>query len=172
MWKVFVRHLKTIMILPFSVMVVIPLLVLLFTPPWNLSYLIGISAPILFGVGFILGLMSVAFFISSLVLFLRISEGTLAPWDPSKKLVVRGYYRHMRNPMIAGVGCVLFSEALVFDSLLLMIWTVLFFGLNHFYFILKEEPDLLGRFGREYQQYKTHVPRWWPRRFAWRPEDD
>jgi protein-S-isoprenylcysteine O-methyltransferase Ste14 len=30
-------------------------------------------------------------------------EGTLAPWDPPRKLLVRGCYRYVRNPMISGV---------------------------------------------------------------------
>ena len=31
--------------------------------------------------------------------FYRIGRGTLAPWDPPKKLVILGLYRFMRNPM-------------------------------------------------------------------------
>ncbi len=26
-----------------------------------------------------------------------------APWDPTQRLVVRGVYRYVRNPMISGV---------------------------------------------------------------------
>jgi len=35
--------------------------------------------------------------------FYRIGRGTLAPWDPPKKLVILGLYRFMRNPMYVGV---------------------------------------------------------------------
>ena len=38
----------------------------------------------------------------------------LVPWDPTRRLVVRGIYRHVRNPMITGVGAVLLDEAAVF----------------------------------------------------------
>ena len=45
-------------------------------------------------------------------------------------------------------------------------WALFFFGLNSVYFILKEEPDLLKRFGEDYKNYKENVPRWIPR---WKP---
>jgi protein-S-isoprenylcysteine O-methyltransferase Ste14 len=35
--------------------------------------------------------------------FYVIGKGTLAPWDPPKKLVIAGLYRYMRNPMYVGV---------------------------------------------------------------------
>src|SRR5689334_11565608 len=35
--------------------------------------------------------------------FYTIGKGTLAPWDPPKKLVIVGLYRYVRNPMYIGV---------------------------------------------------------------------
>ena len=32
-------------------------------------------------------------------LFAQIGRGTLAPWDPTRKLVAVGPYRYVRNPM-------------------------------------------------------------------------
>ena len=49
-------------------------------------------------------------------LFATIGHGTLAPWNPPEKLVVRGVYRHVRNPMITGVFCILLGEAVFFGS--------------------------------------------------------
>jgi protein-S-isoprenylcysteine O-methyltransferase Ste14 len=37
-------------------------------------------------------------------------EGTLAPWDPPRKPVVRGTYRYVRNPMISGVVSMLAGQ--------------------------------------------------------------
>ena len=48
----------------------------------------------------------------TVTLFIRIGRGTLAPWDPTRKLVVRGPYAHVRNPMITGVLAILIGEAL------------------------------------------------------------
>ena len=168
----FYEHAKSIVLLPMMAIVVIPLVIIIWVPQWNLSYLIGSSSELLFGIGILLFLLSIAFFISTLVLFIRISQGTLAPWSPSKRLVIRSYYRHSRNPMILGVLSILLSISLVFDSVALLGWCGLFLIGNHFYLILVEERDLADRFGEEYLEYRQNVPRWWPRRKGWRPEED
>jgi len=164
-------HLRAILALPVMALVVIPALI----------YYAGLSAAyhplrfldadlryIIAGVFTIPGSM---LFIGSIDLFIRIGKGTLAPWNPTKTLVVRGLYRNMRNPMITGVICILTAEAFIFPSILILFWGGTFFLLNHVYFILKEEPGLLKRFGEEYREYKEHVPRWIPKLKGWRPED-
>jgi len=40
-----------------------------------------------------------------------------------------------------------------------------------FFFILKEEPDLVKKFGEEYKEYTNNVPRWIPRLKGWMPEN-
>jgi protein-S-isoprenylcysteine O-methyltransferase Ste14 len=107
--------------------------------------------------------------ILSIRLFIVIGNGTLAPWNPPKKFVVTGLYMYVRNPMIIGVLIVLTGEALLFYSFLLLLWCALFYTVNHFYFILFEEPQLLKRFGDDYQNYKMNVPRWIPRIKPWNP---
>ena len=73
--------------------------------------------------------------------------------------------------MIIGVILILLGEAFIFRSGNLLIFMFFFVGLNHFYFVFKEEPDLVKRFGEEYKDYCKHVPRWIPRLKGWRPED-
>ena len=99
----------------------------------------------------------------TVALFAGIGQGTLAPWDPTSRLVVRGPYRHVRNPMISGVLCVLLGEAALFGSLAVLAWSGVVFALNAVYFVLVEEPGLRERFGAEYDAYAAHVPRWLPR---------
>lgn len=101
-------------------------------------------------------------------LFATIGRGTPAPWDPPRRLVVEGPYRHVRNPMIAAVLAVLLGEAALFGSSWLLIWTSIVAVVNHLYFLLHEEPRLERRFGEEYRDYKRNVPRWLPRRTPWR----
>src|SRR4051812_31874204 len=43
-------------------------------------------------------------------------KGTLAPWDPPRRLVVVGLYRFLRNPMYVGVLTLVLGWALVFGS--------------------------------------------------------
>ena len=92
-------------------------------------------------------------------LFVGIGKGTPAPWDAPRKLVIRGPYRHVRNPMISGVLVMLTAEAVFLGSWPLVGWTVFFFAANSVYFPLSEEPGLERRFGEAYRLYKTQVPR-------------
>jgi protein-S-isoprenylcysteine O-methyltransferase Ste14 len=96
-------------------------------------------------------------------LFVRVGRGTLAPWDPTARLVVRGPYRHVRNPMITGIGTILAGQALVFRSWGIAIELAMFGLINAIYFPLVEEPGLRQRFGAEYEEYCARVPRWLPR---------
>ena len=45
--------------------------------------------------------------VATIRLFVTVGKGTLAPWNPTQKLVVQGVYRHVRNPMISGVMFIL-----------------------------------------------------------------
>jgi protein-S-isoprenylcysteine O-methyltransferase Ste14 len=103
-------------------------------------------------------------------LFATRGRGTLAPWNPPQRLVVRGVYRHVRNPMISGVVAILLGEALIFGSWPLFLWACLFFAINAIYIPLSEEPGLEKRFGDAYRRYKRHVPRWRPRLRPWLPD--
>ena len=102
-------------------------------------------------------------------LFARIGKGTLAPWDPTQRLVVQGPYAHARNPMITGVLAALSGEALVLGSTAIAVWAAIFAVVNHVFFLAYEEPAVERRFGDEYRRYKENVPRWIPRRTPWRP---
>ncbi len=156
------RHLLAIALLPVMVTVAVPGLVLWghsFDPAaWPLV-LLGV---LLIGLGFALVAWTVA-------LFATIGRGTLAPWDPTARLVVLGPYRHVRNPMISGVLAVLLGEAALFASAPLLLWFAAVFAVNAVYFPLVEEPGLRKRFGADYDAYCANVPRWLPRLNAWEP---
>ena len=117
--------------------------------------------------GILLILLGLFFLIYTNKSFFKIGRGTLAPWDPPKKLVVEGAYRYVRNPMISGVLMVVLGEALIFYSIELFLLFILFFVINHVYFIYSEEPGLIKRFGDDYIEYKKNVPRWIPRLKPW-----
>jgi protein-S-isoprenylcysteine O-methyltransferase Ste14 len=106
----------------------------------------------------------------TITLFATAGQGTLAPWDPTERLVVLGPYRYVRNPMISGVLAILLGEAALLGSLALLAWFVLFFAVNAIWMPAVEEPGLERRFGAAYLAYKRNVPRWVPRLRPWEPE--
>jgi protein-S-isoprenylcysteine O-methyltransferase Ste14 len=105
--------------------------------------------------------------VRTIALFATLGRGTLAPWDPTTRLVVRGPYRRVRNPMISGVLFVLLGEAALFGSPALLLWFALVWAVNLLYIPLVEEPGLERRFGDDYVRYRAHVPRWIPRVRSW-----
>jgi protein-S-isoprenylcysteine O-methyltransferase Ste14 len=141
-------------ILPVTVLVLIPLYIERDLSVEHLSALL---------IGIILICGGVTLMIITISFFIRIGKGTLAPWSPTKKLVITGIYRYVRNPMIIGVLIVLIGESVSILSLNILIWALIFFIINNVYFLLYEEPDLDKRFGNEYREYKRNVPRWIPR---------
>ena len=89
--------------------------------------------------------------------------GTPAPFDPPKKLVVRGPYRYVRNPMYFSVVTVLAGESLFFASWALVRYLVFCWVVVHLFVLLYEEPTLRGKFDADYEEYCRKVWRWVPR---------
>ena len=54
-----------------------------------------------------------AMLVWTVTLFVRVGRGTLAPWDPTRRLVARGPYARVRNPMISGVLAIIVGEAAI-----------------------------------------------------------
>jgi protein-S-isoprenylcysteine O-methyltransferase Ste14 len=92
-------------------------------------------------------------------LFTRIGRGSIVPIDPTRQLVVVGPYRYSRNPVFVGYLAMLSGMFLASGAAALLAYTVAFFFYLEF-FIRREEPDLLARFGDEYHRYMESVPRW------------
>lgn len=120
-------------------------------------------------VGALVLLAGLALLVATIRLFVAVGQGTLAPWNPTQKLVVRGIYRHVRNPMISGVFLILLGEVIVLSSLPLLGWAIFFIVVNIIYIPLVEEPGLAKRFGADYEEYRRNVPRWVPRARGWGP---
>ena len=143
------------MLLPGTVTVVVPALLL---------WLGGADIePLTAAIGALLIAIGVGLVAWTVTLFARVGSGTLAPWDPTSKLVVRGPYRRVRNPMITGVATILAGQALFFRSWGIAIELAMFVVVNAIYFPLVEEPGLRRRFGADYEEYRERVPRWLPR---------
>jgi len=92
-------------------------------------------------------------------------RGTPAPFDPPRRLVVRGLYRWVRNPMYIGMGFFLAGEALLVPNVateILIMMLILWIVVNGFV-MLYEEPKLRQLFGDDYKDYCANVRRWIPR---------
>ncbi len=165
------RWLLAVLTLPLPVTGLIPA-ALIFTfrsSRWTHSFATP-STPI-FWLGAAAGGLGFALALWSVLTFARHGKGTPAPWDPPTRFVVRGPYCFVRNPMILGVILFLLGEAVLLWAVPLFAWFVLFLAGNILYIPWVEEKGLEQRFGTTYLQYKQCVPRWIPRRRAWRLTD-
>ena len=155
------RHLAAVLLLPGVVTIGVPALI-----GWQTDARLRPSAVI----GIPLIAAGVLLIISTVALFVTVGRGTLAPWDPTTRLVVEGPYRYVRNPMISGVLFILLGEAACLASLPLLIWFAAVLAVNALYLPLVEERGLRRRFGADYAEYAAHVPRWIPRLGPWTGE--
>ncbi len=95
--------------------------------------------------------------------FAVLGKGTPAPFDPPRRLVVRGPYKFVRNPMYLGAALALLGAALVYRSTALAGYTLVFLAVLHAFVLWYEEPTLRRLFGADYDAYSRSVRRWWPR---------
>jgi protein-S-isoprenylcysteine O-methyltransferase Ste14 len=100
--------------------------------------------------------------------FVFVGRGTLVPAVPTERLVVSGFYQHVRNPMYTGLLVVLIGEAILFASRHMVVYLAVVWLVTHFFICVYEEPTLSRRYGVEYLNIKKHVPRWIPRLRPWR----
>jgi protein-S-isoprenylcysteine O-methyltransferase Ste14 len=138
--------------------------VLIYLPARVMSWS-GIVRPAAIGVqqvaGMVIGAAGAAVALWCIFSFASIGRGTPAPFDPPRRLVIRGPYRFVRNPMYMGAGLALASAALFYESLPLLGYAGLFFLATHLFVLGYEEPTLRRTFGQEYEAY-CRVKRWWP----------
>ena len=87
-------------------------------------------------------------------------KGTLAPWDPPKKLVTVGLYRFTRNPMYVGILLLLAGWIGLAGSPLLAGYTVVLAIAFHLRVVLYQEPRLAQQFTEQWFAYVASVPRW------------
>ena len=141
-------------------------LLLVFLPDRILSTS-GIIQPAAIGAwqvaGMLLGAAGAALALTCILTFVFVGSGTPAPFDPPRRLVVRGPYRFVRNPMYVGAGSALAGAALFYQSIPLLGYAGLFLLITHLFVVLYEEPTLRRTFERDYETYCRQVGRWWPK---------
>ena len=95
--------------------------------------------------------------------------GTPAPIAPTRRLVVDGPYRYVRNPMYLAVVAVIVGQALLLGQPGLLGYAAVVGGATAAFAHGYEEPALSRQFGGQYQAYRRAVPAWRPRRHPWQP---
>ena len=114
--------------------------------------------------GMMIGAVGAAIALWCIFTFVVVGKGTPAPFDPPRRLVIRGPYRFVRNPMYIGAALALLGAALFYKSTSIAIYAGLFLVAMHLFVVGYEEPTLRRTFGADYQAYCRGVGRWWPRR--------
>ena len=101
--------------------------------------------------------------LSCAVLIALEGGGTPMPTDSTRVLVVKGAYRHVRNPMVAAGSLQFGGVALWLGSSMTLVALAL--GILGWNFLIRrwEEWDMEERFGDDYLRYRAHVMCWRPR---------
>ena len=115
-YRMNLQLIKAIIVLPGSALVYVPGAILWFVAESGAATAPAGGAQPRFWFALVLGTSGLALAVWTTSLFRTVGEGTPAPWAPPKKLVVRGPYRHVRNPMITSVLLMLGAESLFFGS--------------------------------------------------------
>lgn len=147
------------LLVPGTVTVVLPYMILDAALPWD-----RLGPNLRSAGGVVLLAAGLALYGRCLFDFVTSGRGLPSPVDHPKKLVVRGPYRYVRNPMYLGVLGVLSGEALLFASFSLLAYAGAFLAVVHVVVLLYEEPYLRHRFGDGYEGYRRRVRRWLPGR--------
>lgn len=106
--------------------------------------------------------------LDSFVRFAVQGLGTPAPVFPTRRLIVTGLYRYVRNPMYIAVLSAILGQGLFFGNAAVLAYGALVWTLFYLFVLLYEEPTLRASFGSEYRLFCAEVPRWIPRLSAWR----
>jgi len=112
--------------------------------------------------GLLVLLAGAALSYTSFWFFITKGRGTAFPTEPPKEMVIRGPYRYVRNPMYVGNLAIIFGEALLLASPVLVLYAILMCFVTHLYVTVSEEPVLTRRYGELYLQYVRTTPRWLP----------
>jgi len=152
--KLFIKNLLFTLIIPGTVGVYAPLLIV---RGRSIT-----SYPVLLLIAIVLLSIGAAIYFWTVWDFAVTGWGTPLPIDAPKTLITRGLYRYIRNPMYVGVLTLILGWACMFTDSCLLIYALGVWIAMHLFVSLYEEPRLGELFGEEYESYKSMVGRWVP----------
>ena len=133
---------------------------------WKIhSPLFGFRAVRVFGL--LLIVPGVCVLVESFTRFALQGLGTPAIVLPPRRLVVKGFYRYVRNPMYLAVVSIVLGEGMVLGDVSVLAYGAIVWLLSHLFVLAYEEPTLRKTFGPQYDAFCANVPRWIPRLTQW-----
>ena len=140
--------------------------------PWRISRW-QVGAPLLGTVAFrviggMLILAALPVLLDSFARFALQGFGTPAPIFPTRHLVVSGLFRYVRNPMYVAVVSLILGQGLFLGSVRVLLYGAAIWVGFYLFVLIYEEPTLLNAYGREYEEFRSNVPRWIPRLRPWK----
>lgn len=101
--------------------------------------------------------------ISALYQFAIEGDGTAFPYDPPKRLVTGGVYKHLSNPMQLGICLMMLGWGFVVHSLWVSVSALIAFILFIVFKDVCNGSCAIGEGNREWEFYQKSVPKWIPR---------
>jgi protein-S-isoprenylcysteine O-methyltransferase Ste14 len=140
--------------------------------PWLISGWVFQPAPSGFMLARIFGAMLIVIgaiiLLESFARFALHGFGTPSPTFPTRRLIVGGFYRFVRNPMYVALMSTVLGQGLLFWNMGVLAYAGAVWVACHIFVMTYEEPKLRETFGWEYESYCFNVPRWLPRPGPWK----
>ncbi|CAB4943984.1 unannotated protein [freshwater metagenome] len=121
-------------------------------------------------VGLVLVVLGALVVAACIARFIADGIGTPSPLAPPQRLVARGPYRFVRNPMYVATAALITGEGLLIARPILLIAAALYVVALAIVVRRSEEPLLARRFGASWEDYRRNVPGWIPRLTPWRAD--
>jgi protein-S-isoprenylcysteine O-methyltransferase Ste14 len=139
----------------FTEMFGLPLVIFVFSPFFDYPFILPFSRRLLGSFGMIAGTWITLAGILLVILGWR-------KIHKAEGLVTDGMYRYIRHPQYVGLFLIMFGWLIHWPTLLTLILFPFLMGV-YYWLAMKEEKGLEQAFGAEYERYKAHTPRFFPR---------
>ena len=141
--------------------------------PWLITHweIPGSSPPLRVALGVVLIVVGLIPPVHAFIQFAR-AGGTPMPIAPTERLVVTGFNRFVRNPMYVGLLTAILGQALLFDSIWLVVYAAIGWIVTASFVRWYEEPTLVQTYGEQYEEYRRNVPAWTPRLTPWNADQN
>jgi|SRR5579872_3583935 len=93
------------------------------------------------------------------------------PYPPIERVITTGPYAYSRNPMYGGVVMVMIGQGLLFGSRGGVIYGVCWLVAFLIFERTIDDPFIIKRMGKPYEEYVKSVPGWVPRRSRQRRDE-